>query len=227
MTEKTVESGQDQGAVELPKPSYQDKPVAEQTSGAASSVTAESIAEIVKAEVERAVQSTKDKRFDKVERTYGDLSEIQGLLEAVKGGQDPKELLGALEIKNMKDEIAQLRAASSQPAPIPGKSGADEAYEKAKAIISKAELNNNPRILEALGSKYKDPSEMLTAVNMVVLEEVTGKPRATDASKISSSSSNPPSAQRSSDEFDSLLEPSDVSGINLQGIIDAARNLEE
>jgi len=26
MTEKTVESGQDQGAVELPKPSYQEKP---------------------------------------------------------------------------------------------------------------------------------------------------------------------------------------------------------
>ena len=228
MTEKTVESGQDQGAVELPKPSYQDKPAAEQTSPAAQSSATPDIQAIVDAAVEKAVQSTKDKRFDKIERNYGDLKEIEQMLTAVKGGQDPKELLEALELKNLREEIAQIKQAVSQPQVIPGKDKATEAYEKAKDIISKAGLSNNPRILEAMGNTYADLSEMLTEVNLTVMGELTGKPRATDASKVTPSSSQAPmTSQQGVQEFDSLLSPNDESGIDLNSIINAARNIKE
>jgi hypothetical protein len=193
MTENTVESGQEPGAEELPKPSYQEQPAAEPTSPATqSSVTLsrEDLESLIDATVEKKVQSTKDKRWSNVEKQYGKLSDLQKTLE--EAGADPaksEKILEARRIQQLEERIEQL--SSSQPAPIPGKSEADEAYEKVKGIISQAELNNNPRILEALSATYKDPSEMSVAVTSIVLEEVTGKPQATEASKVTPSSSKP------------------------------------
>lgn len=230
MTEKPMESGQDPGAAELPKPQYQEQPVAQQPSAEAkpgATFDIESLMPAIEELVEKKVQSTKDRRIDRMEKQYGDLSELGKMLADVKGGADPKDILDAVERKELLDRIAKLESAS-QPAPIPGKSEADEAFVKAKDIIKEAGLNNNPRVLEVMSGTYAKPAEMLEKLTLTVLAEVAGKPQATDASKVAPSA--PPSGnlgQQAEQDFNSMLESAVTGQIDIDALRAAAEKLEE
>jgi len=229
MTEKPMEGGQDSGEKELPKPSYQEQPVDQQPSGANAQAAfdPEKLSSLIEETVERKLQSQKDRRWNDLEKKYGDLSEIGQMLADVKGGKDPDEIMRALELKSIKDELAALKNVPQKVA-IPGKSEADEAYAKAKDIISKAGLNNNPRILEAMSGTYTNPAEMLTKVTLEVLDVTAGKPQPSTASQITPGGGGKPATQQQGQQlFDETIGSlTKTGGVDINALREAADKLE-
>jgi len=171
MSEKQVESGQEEpGAEELPKPKYSE-PSADEPTSQAAGPDAKQIEELVRQEVDRRFQSGKDRRFNELEKQYGELSEFKSALDAVKNGADPEKIISSMEKKNLIQRIEALeKGGPSSSQPSPGKSEADEAFDKARALIEEAGLGNDVEVVKLMGGNYKNPAEMLFTVTEHVLK---------------------------------------------------------
>src|SRR3990167_10660063 len=143
------ESGQETSVEkELPVPQYEKPSDVKPTSTAASESAGLSLDElraIAREEAIKAAQSVKDKRFNEVERQWGELSQIREALEAAKS-TDPHKVYDAIERQYILKRLGQEQV-SPQPA-SQGKDEQDEAYNEAVGLIKAAGLDNDPEVLK-------------------------------------------------------------------------------
>jgi hypothetical protein len=90
--------------------------------------------------IKREAQSLKDKRFDKVERTYGTLSELSSVLDDLRerGVEIPDGVMKDLAFEDMQRKVSEL-GQNREPSGGSGDSGFDES--EITSILAKAGLN--------------------------------------------------------------------------------------
>lgn len=171
--------------VALPKPTFDEvsQPAGSELSAEAIAQQFEQRLKDTEERLSRKFQSQKDKELADIRRTYGDLSEVQKALAEVKAGGDPDKVFAALEQRNLYQKVAELEAKLSAPnQSLPsGNDEADKAYEEAVGLLQQAELTNDPEVMKLMGGRYKNPNDMLFAVNKFVLQRNT-KRKASPAS---------------------------------------------
>jgi hypothetical protein len=162
----------------LPKPSFE----AASQSDPSESVSAiaaqyEQRLKETKEELRREFQGKQDKDLASVRKTYGDLSELQTALAAVKAGGDPEKIYAAIEQRNLYAKVDELEKKLSAPnQSSPGGSEADEAYAKAVGLLKETGLDNDPDVMKLMGGRYKNANDFLFEVNRFTLQRNTKRP---------------------------------------------------
>lgn len=203
MPEDIEVGGSESQEVSLPKPTF-----TEVSQPAGSELSAEAIAEQkleqrlkdTEEKLRREFQSKYDKDTAANRKLYGDLSEVQKALAEVKAGGDPDKVFAALEQRNLYQKVAELEAKLSAPTQVSpdGTAEADEAYEKAVGLLTEVGLTNDPEVLKLMGGRYKNPTDMLFAVNKFVAQRNTKKPASP------ASVSSPAGGGRTADSAESI-----------------------
>lgn len=194
MSDKTQESGQSEEEVlELPEPKFSqpadDQPTSEKAESSVGN-SVDELRELIKEEVSRAVQSTKDRRLDEAERTYGELSDLRETLKRAQEGENVDALMTSVQQRQAEQKIQQLENTlqsvmskleessrqPQQPQSQPnfgGNQRAEEAQKEAYDIIRKAGLDKDKDTVTWLNdTEFGSADELLSSVKDRVLTKV-------------------------------------------------------
>ncbi len=215
--ENELESTSDEkSGQEIPKPEYSAG-----SEGVPSSISADEVAKLVLAQIDPRleeivngrVKSSNDKRIGEFNETLssaeGRLETLKAGLDAVAAGADPKEVFSEAENADLRARLVALESGNSgsSQSSIPGKSAEDVAFDRAVVSIKKFGLENDPAIRTLMGRKdYKDPQDMLDAVNDEILSRSTGKTPPPNPASATGESGKSTSVPEDVDETWSALE---------------------
>lgn len=146
MTDQTPESGAEGASAGLPTPTFESPSPDSSTSGFDAKALAKEVAELLMPEIDRKIQSTKDKRIAQLEKQYGSLSEL--------------EELGVSIPENVKQEYRLRQIESKLQAPVQASSqgrGENPDGAQALAVLNELELDTrSPEVAALMGGKFKD-----------------------------------------------------------------------
>lgn len=145
---KPQESGQEQASQELPVPKLENASAASTTSGLDTDALAKAILEKISPEIDKRVQSVKDKRIADIEKRLnsGQFAELEAM-----GAQIPENVKWEYRLRELEERSAQpSRKETSQG------SGATLTAQDVSKVISDFALDaNSPEVLEALRGTYR------------------------------------------------------------------------
>ncbi len=160
MTDQPLESAPEPAKVELPTPTFETASAAEPTSAVDAKSLAKEVAELLRPEIAKTVQSVKDRRFDRVEKALG-LADLEELGVAITP-----------EIKN-ELRMRQLEAQREQPVqePSPGKVETPDS-EKVSQVIKQLELDaNNADTIKLLQGQYRNFDHFVSEAQALKLRQ--------------------------------------------------------
>lgn len=165
MAETPLESDQS-GEGTLPEPTFSDNG-GSSTSNGAEDIVSKLLPQLEQL-IEKKMQSTKDKRIDRIEKALGGRDKILAELEEA-GVPITKEVRAEMRIRELEDRLNQP---STQPAqaPVDGSTGTKAAVTDAIAELNKFGLSSNdPDFLALLRGKYNNRAEFDLAVSRHVV----------------------------------------------------------
>jgi len=235
MANEELDSGRDGlDEQELPKPVISDPSTDKQTSVEADDLEEKLMTRLeshMEKLIDKRVKSIKDKRWDRVEEQYGALSDLQQALADVKAGKDPDEVLEAIEMRNIRNDIAELKQTLAAPTQqARGAGDVDEAWKKAKALVEEAGLTGDRDVVETMSDEYESVDDFLFAVNRAVLKK-TAKPQPSPAGAVQPGG-RAPSSDMSVEEATEVLndarsKPRSQRTLEEQAIVDDAMSIIE
>ena len=158
MTDTNLESGQNLQDGGTANSAHSQAPGDKPTSTFDEAKLLERIGALVKDEVGKAVQSSKDRRFDKIEKT---LSDYQPVLEKVKERLSPEDfatLQRDLEWEEMKRRTGLLT--STSPTEQVGNQQATAAQPKSDVVKELGLDENDPDVAKVLRESGPDPLKL-------------------------------------------------------------------
>lgn len=181
MPDNTQDSAQDTTESQaIPKPTIledsEGQPSSEVSADAIAKQVLESLAPQLDDLVSKKVQSTKDKRLDRVEKISGGLSQLEQALADVAAGGDPQAILAAAQQQDLAQRLAKLESSVSSPSSA-GNSESGTAFDKAVGLLTEAGLAGDPEVTKLMSGSFKTDADMLFAASELVLRRQI-KPRA-------------------------------------------------
>jgi hypothetical protein len=176
------------GEPELPTPSFSE-PGASSPSVSADEIVSKLLAQL-KPEVEKMVQSTKDKRISKIEKALGGRDDLLAELEA-EGVTVPKEVRAEMRIRELEE---RLNGQQAQPVPssVDGSTQQRTATTEAIATLSKYNLSpNDPAFIELLRGQYPNRDAFDKAVLGHVVGKLAPQPPASPAGVVQAPATTP------------------------------------
>lgn len=165
-------SGQAGETEGLPTPIFSEQKATSSTSPDADEIVSKILAQLDPL-IEKKVQGTKDKRFNRIEKALGGRLDLLAELEGEGVSIDPA-VRTQMQIRDLQDRLTQSPNPNDQPAPGTNDGSLDQrtAVTEAIAELTKYDLNSNdPNFIALLRGQYRDRSAFDLAVNRYILEK--------------------------------------------------------
>ena len=162
---KQQESAQEPVKAELPTPTFTETSAVKPTSTVEPEVLARQVAELLKPDIEKAVQSTKDRRFDRLERSLSQLAEL--------------EAAGAVIPDSVKQEarIRDYVDSKLNSAPMAQESVREPKFDAASVLKEVGLDGNNADVIRLLQGQYRNPDHFRAEAQSLRLRQLTPTPQ--------------------------------------------------
>lgn len=174
------ESGTEQASEGLPIPKLESASSASQTSSVDTKALAKEVAELLRPELERTAQSTKDKRIAAIEKKLGlgDLAELEQM-----GATVPENVKLEYRLRNLEGGRT-TEPAQTQSTPSNGNGEALTALDVSE-VIKEYQLDaNDPQVLEKLRGTYRNRDHFQATMAKVALAQVNRQPPSPSGSSV-------------------------------------------
>lgn len=146
MSEQTLESGQEPVDSGVPTPTFTEVSADSKVSTNDPGAIARQVMELIRPEIERVAQSTKDRRFDKIEKAMG-LSELESL-----GATIPENVKQEMRFRELENKLSQ-----PQQTQTPSRQGGDVSATEWSRVIEEAGLDlKSPDTIQLLRGQYRN-----------------------------------------------------------------------
>jgi hypothetical protein len=191
--DRTLESGQDEQSTEMPSPRFasggDERPSTDVDAIAAALQV--KLGTWLDGELDKRLQSQKDRRFSKLEKQFDDVdARLTRFAELVQGGMKPDQARQQLDVEDAVDYVRQLRQGKRAGAPVDqpalGSAEQEQAMTEANEILKEAGLDSDPAWVETLRkTTFKDGAHLLKTAATFVIKRTTAKPPENPATTIS------------------------------------------
>ena len=168
-------SGSDESGEGLPTPQFSETAPSSTSTDNADAIVSK-LTPILEALIEKKVQSTKDKRFSRLEQALGGRLDMLAELEN-EGVTIPKDLKSDMRVRDLEERLTQLT--TPQPAPVvdAGTSTTRQAVTDAVAELKNHNLDpNDADFIDLLRGNYSNRDAFDNKVARYVLGKVSPHP---------------------------------------------------
>ena len=191
------ESTPEQPIPELPIPTIGSASADKPTSGVDTKALAKEVAELLRPEIGKTVQSTKDRRIARIERTLG-ISELEELQEM--GATIPENV--AMEYRLRQLEGSKQTPQTPPQTPTSPGSGATLTGAEVAQVVKEYGLDaNSADVIEALRGTYRNRDHFESTMAKLALGK-TNRPQPSPAASTTLKAPPPPEAKLSEQEAD-------------------------
>jgi hypothetical protein len=159
---ESPESGTEAASVALPTPTFEAPLSASSTSSVDAKALAVEVAKILRPEIERTVQSTKDKRIASLEKKLG-LTELEELGIPVSPEQRQE-----LRLRDLEARLSSPVQDASQ-----GNGAAPDIAKVAQQVVTELEFDaRTPEVIALLSGKYRNEDHFRAEANALKLRQL-------------------------------------------------------
>jgi hypothetical protein len=177
MDENKQESAQEPVKVELPTPVFTEPSVAQPTSAPDTEMLAKKVAELLKPEIERAVQSTKDRRFAQIERSLGQLADLEA-----QGATIPDSVKQEARIRDYVDSRLQS-------APVARDGITEPKFDPTSLLREIGLVGNEPEVIREWMKPHRNDDHLRAELTKIRNAQLTASPGASAAPAMSGGNS--------------------------------------
>lgn len=183
---KTPESGQEQANQELPIPKFENASADSSTSRTDTDAIAKAVLSQLMPEIEKKLQSTKDKRIAEIEKRLnaGQFAELEEM-----GAQIPENVKLEYRLRELEQRTTQPAKTTSQG------SGVQMTAQDVLQVITDLKLDaNDAAVIEALKSPYRNRDHFEASMARLALTRASKQPPSPSAAPAGNVPLSPPTS---------------------------------